>query len=147
MFKDNADVVFGDINLSENRITGNHNPGAGGWPTIRYFNKATGYEGGSYEKKTSSSMCDELGPGKPFMQQYVEEYGHTSLCSISTGKGCTEKEVAFAKKWSGHSAEEVASELGRLAGMLEGSMKADLKDWVSKRVGVLKQISGKHEEL
>ena len=35
--------------------------GAGGWPTIRYFNKETGYGGGNYKKVTSGAMCDELG--------------------------------------------------------------------------------------
>ena len=45
-------VSFGDVNLSEEQIRGNHNPGAGGWPTIRYFNKGTGYDGAPYAKKT-----------------------------------------------------------------------------------------------
>ena len=60
-FSSNNDVSFGDINLSEQQIRGNHNPGAGGWPTIKYFNKETGYEGATYNKKTDKSMCDELG--------------------------------------------------------------------------------------
>eukprot|EP01050_Picozoa_sp_SAG11_P058854 SAG11_NODE_37811_length_255_cov_0.660256_1_plen_39_part_10 len=29
-----------------------NNSGAGGWPTIRYFNKETGYDGKPYPKKT-----------------------------------------------------------------------------------------------
>ena len=53
-FKDNKDVVFGDVNLSENQIGERHgvqfNPGAGGWPTIRYFNSDTG-PGGALMKK------------------------------------------------------------------------------------------------
>ena len=36
--------------------------GAGGWPTVRYFNKETGYGGKPYPKKTDKAMCDELGP-------------------------------------------------------------------------------------
>lgn len=47
----------------------------GGWPTIWYFNKKTGVEGSAYAKKTSDAMCTELGPGKPYMQQYIEEAG------------------------------------------------------------------------
>ncbi len=31
--------------------------GAGGWPTIRYYNKATGYGGGAYTQKTGQAMC------------------------------------------------------------------------------------------
>jgi hypothetical protein len=45
---------------------------AGGWPTIRYFNKETGLEGASYEQKTSKSMCDELG-NEDNMIAYVED--------------------------------------------------------------------------
>jgi len=57
MFGSNPDVAFGDVLLSEQQIRGNHNPGAGGWPTIRYFNKQTGYEGASYVKKKQINLC------------------------------------------------------------------------------------------
>ena len=43
-FAGNPDVVFGDVNLSKNQVRIG-SPGAGGWPTLRYFNKGTGYEG------------------------------------------------------------------------------------------------------
>jgi hypothetical protein len=58
-----ADLVpTGDVNLAEEQVRGKHNPGAGGWPTIKYFNKETGYEGGTYVKKDAgAAMCDELG--------------------------------------------------------------------------------------
>lgn len=99
MEANNSQVVFGDINLSEQPIRGNYNPGAGGWPTIRYFNQRTGcasqtparvtvgprrtlrellpplggrYEGAPYTKKTDGAMCDELGK-ESYMQAYVEE--------------------------------------------------------------------------
>ena len=56
-FANNSDVAFGDVNLSEERISGPpHNPGSGGWPTIRYFNKETGYDGKGYVQKTSKSV-------------------------------------------------------------------------------------------
>jgi len=49
----NEDVVFADVNLKEAPIRGPpYNPGAGGWPTIRYFNAKTGPDGAPYEKKT-----------------------------------------------------------------------------------------------
>ena len=47
------------------------NPGAGGWPTIRYYNKETGILGKSYEKKTDASMCDELGPKGGLLQVHI----------------------------------------------------------------------------
>ena len=86
-------MAFGDVNLSEEPIRGTYNPGAGGWPTIRYFNTKTGYEGSPYTQKTSGAMCDELGKNEN-MQAYVEEAGGTSLCKAADGAGCGEKECA-----------------------------------------------------
>jgi len=82
-FANNDDVVFGDVNLRDSRVTtgpngGNLSPGQGGWPTIRYFNKETGPDGAPYVKKTKDAMCTELGPGKPYMKMYVEEMGKTT---------------------------------------------------------------------
>ena len=104
MYANNKDVAFGDVvrslsipghgfflasyivhyspfylsmqNLSEEQVRGNHNPGAGGWPTIKYFNEETGVEGKAYTKKTSGAMCDELG-NEEYMNAYVEEAGNT----------------------------------------------------------------------
>ena len=64
--------MFGDINLSEDRIVGDHKPGAGGWPTMKYFNKETGYEGANYVKKTNKAICDELG-NEDNMEAYIKE--------------------------------------------------------------------------
>mmetsp|Transcript_21204 Transcript_21204/g.20369 ORF Transcript_21204/g.20369 Transcript_21204/m.20369 type:complete len:90 (+) Transcript_21204:270-539(+) len=80
MFAGNDDLLFADINLSDpdQAIKGPpHNPGSGGWPTIRYFNKETGVDGGNYIKKTNKHTCDELGSVKG-MSDYVKEYGKVS---------------------------------------------------------------------
>ena len=82
-FSNNPDVAFADINLSENRINNGPNGGSfgwgrGGWPTIRYFNTETGYDGAPYAKKTEHAMCTELGPAHEYMRIYVEESGKTS---------------------------------------------------------------------
>jgi len=71
-FAKNPAVSFGDINLSEEQIRGNHNPGAGGWPTVKYFNKQTGYDGQKYEQKTSDRICEELGKDE-YMEAFVME--------------------------------------------------------------------------
>jgi hypothetical protein len=147
LFRNNEDVAFGDVNLSESQVRGNHNPGQGGWPTIKYFNKETGNEGKLYEQKTSMAVCDELGPKHKYMQQFVEEAGRTSLCNVASGKGCSEKEMNFAEKWKSKSAGDVAKEAGRLAGMADASMKPDLMDWLLQRIALLKQISGARDEL
>ena len=48
-FKDNTGVAFADVVLQHSGIRSIHGvnqaPGAGGWPTIRYYNQATGYGG------------------------------------------------------------------------------------------------------
>lgn len=103
--------MFGDVALSKNQVRNIHGtdqrPGSGGWPTIRYFNKKTGYGGASYNKKTAQAMCDELGPKETFMQEYIEEAGDTSLCKISkTDVGCTAEQKEFIEKWGSGKAED-----------------------------------------
>merc|ERR1711871_1271319 len=114
-FSKNTDVAFGDVNLSEESVRTIHgesqNPGAGGWPTVRYFNKDTGYGGKPYPKKTSKRMCEELGD-QEYMQKYVEEMGDTSLCSVQgENKGCSDREVKYITKMKAKSAEEVSKQL------------------------------------
>lgn len=73
-FADNDEVAFADISLREAPIRKSpYNPGTGGWPTVRHFNKETGYDGLSYVKKTTDAMCTELGPGKPYLAEYIRE--------------------------------------------------------------------------
>ena len=139
-FAGNKDVVFGDVNLSEAQIRGNHNPGAGGWPTIRYFNKDTGVEGGSYVKKTDDAMCTELG-NSDYMEAYIEEYGNTSLCSVADGAGCDDREKGYIDKMKARSEEELTSQLNRLRSMEGESMKPELLSWVKKRRKILAQLA------
>jgi len=146
-------VVFGDVSLSKNQVRTiggeDQNPGAGGWPTIRYFNKETGYGGKPYHQKTSMAMCDELGPKQDYMQQYVEEYGGTSLCNINkTDKGCSDKQKEFIGKWIAKPAADAKKQLDRLVGMVEkdgGSMKPDALTWAKQRLGIFKQLAKKEE--
>jgi hypothetical protein len=133
-------VAFGDVNLSEEPIRGTYSPGAGGWPTIRYFNKDTGYEGAPYPKKTSKQMCEELGDDT-YMQGYITEMGSTSLCNVGDNAGCSEKEIDFAAKWKGKGADDVKAQLSRLKGMLGGSMKPELKAWLGQRISILTQYA------
>ena len=120
-FANNNNVAFGDVNLSKNQVRGNHSPGAGGWPTIRYFNKETGYDGASYTKKTSKAMCDELGDIS-YMQAYVEEAGQTSLCDVNEQSNCSSEEVTFIKKWSAKKPEAINAEATRLQVILSQGM-------------------------
>lgn len=145
-FKDNNDVSFADVNLSDDQCRESHGEdqgaGAGGWPTIRYFNKDTGYGGKAYTKKTGDAMCTELGNDK-YMQAYIEEAGATSLCSIAEGNpGCGDKEKKYIGKWKDADAAKVSSQVTRLEGMAgeDAKMKADLKQWITQRLAILKQF-------
>jgi hypothetical protein len=136
----NQDVVFGDVNLSENSISGEpHNPGAGGWPTIRYFNKETGISGANYMKKTDMSMCDELGPDEPYMEAYVEEAGKTSLCATD-GTNCDERSRQFLEKFKTKDEATWEAQVNRLKALEAGDMKTELKDWVKKRKKIISKL-------
>lgn len=92
-------------------------------------------------------MCTELGDIDN-MVAYVEGYGNTSLCSVSDGAGCDEKELAYIEKMKGKSAEDIASQLKRLTSMEGESMKPDLALWVKKRRKILAQLdSDQRDEL
>jgi hypothetical protein len=135
------------VNLSEESIRGNHQPGAGGWPTIRYFNKQTGYEGANYVKKTSKSMCDELGDDE-MMEEYVREAAGISSCDAHSGEGCCEKENEFILKWKTQDPSSLTKEQARLNGMNTQKLKPDLAKWLKQRKAIIKQLlEGREQEL
>lgn len=143
-------MAFGDVNLSKDGVREIHgqaqSPGAGGWPTVRYYNKDTGYGGAPYPKKTQKKMCDELGDTE-YMQLYVEEWGNTSLCQIENTSGCDEREIEFINKTK-EATDGIAAQLKRLQNMKEKKMKPALKKWVNKRIAILRQFpSTEKEEL
>jgi len=139
-FKDESDVAFGDINLRDAPIRGNHNPGKGGWPTIRYFNQETGYDGAEYKKLTSKAMCDELGD-QTYMRKYVKEYALLYDCQAATGDQCSEKESKFAHIWKEKDSAAVVSQIERLTKMKGNKMKPKLKEWINQRLSILKQLA------
>lgn len=118
----------------------------GGWPTVKYFNKETGLEGGTYVKKTDKAMCEELG-NKEMMSAYVEEYGNTSLCSVKDGVGCTTREKSYIEKMSPKPLEALQKEATRLEAMDTKSMKTHLGDWVIQRKKILRSLVASNDEL
>eukprot|EP00300_Choanocystis_sp_HF-7_P042487 c9239_g1_i3.p1 GENE.c9239_g1_i3~~c9239_g1_i3.p1 ORF type:complete len:155 (+),score=31.11 c9239_g1_i3:255-719(+) len=143
MFHNNPNVAFGDVNLSKQPIRGPYNPGAGGWPTVRYFNKATGYEGAPYKKKTQKSMCDELG-SEDYMRAYIEEYGGTSLCSVETKVGCSDKESEFIDKWTASTSDQLSAEVQRLETIKETKASPESLKWIQQRLSLLRALSSRH---
>lgn len=149
-FAENPDVVFGDVSLRDDGYRGNHSPGQGGWPTVKYFNQETGYEGKAYNKKTSKSMCDELGPPGDMLQAYIEEAGKTSVdkskCVAASGDGCDEKELKFIANMKKKGSAEVTKQQDRLAGMASKKMAPAAKAWINTRLGLLKQLAATQEK-
>jgi len=149
-YKNNKKVAFADVNLSEEGIRGNHNPGAGGWPTVRYFNKETGYEGASYVKKTSKAMCDELGDEK-YMEELIQEAGGVFSCSVEDGEGCSAKELKYIAKAKAMTEKQVTAQIVRLEPLSKKKMKPSLVAWMKQRLGILQQfkeqVAPDHEEL
>lgn len=143
-FENNTLVSFGDVNLaqSEGVNGGKYSAGAGGWPTIRYFNQDTGYGGRAYTQKTQGAICDELKQDK-FMIKYVEEAGSTSVCDLNNEGTCSTKELEFYEKWKGKPFEELEAQVTRLKGMRQKSMKPELRAWLGQRLNVLVQLSEK----
>jgi hypothetical protein len=142
-------VSFGDVLLSSEQVRtgpdgGDLSPGAGGWPTVRYFNKGTGYDGKPYAQKTDKAMCDELG-NEDNMEAFVVDFGGASLCAVADGAGCTDKEKKFIEKWKAADAGKVAKQLTRLEGMSSKPMKKELMQWLKQRLAILKQLSSKEE--
>jgi len=147
-FKGNADVAFGDVVLSKNQVRTIHGEdqgaGAGGWPTVRHFNKQTGYGGAKYEKKTGDAMCDELGPKTDYMQQHIEEAGGTSMCNAkSPESGCSDQQKKFIEKWGDKPKDDLQKQVDRLSGMVDkdgASMKPEALTWAKQRLAIVKQL-------
>jgi len=146
-------IAFGDVNLANAPGTGSRwHPGSGGWPTIRYFNAETGYEGAPYVQKTQKPMCDELGDVTN-MRAYVDEksvkpcsfnYDATTLSLTSPTQNCNEQETKFIEQWQAKTATEISGELARLHKMQTSSgtsLKPAQKTWLTQRVNILKQLS------
>lgn len=141
-------MAFADVNLSEEQIRDAADgsplsPGAGGWPTVRYFNKATGVAGAPYVmKQAGKKLCDELGD-EEYMRAFVEEASGTSACSAADGAGCNDQQKEYAEKWKVKPAAEVASQLVRLEKMKggAGAMKPDAATWLKQRIALLKQLA------
>jgi len=123
-------------------MPGKYGAGQGGWPTVRYFNAETGVDGAPYEKKTSKSMCDELGDME-YMRAYINDKGVPSCVVGAEPSSCTAKEQEFLASWSGKDAPAVDRELARLGKLLSSKGKPDQVKWIRQRHSILKQLAAK----
>jgi hypothetical protein len=133
-------VVFGDVNMDEANedAAHRHAPGGGGWPTIRFFTKQTEYKGGRYVQRTEYPLCQELAD-RHWMLDYVETKSRTVLCG-TVGTHCNEKEKGFLAKMHNLSEPARREELDRLDGMMKKPMKAELEEWVFRRIRILEKL-------
>ncbi len=61
-------------------------------------------------------------------------------CDVKDPKGCVEKEVKYIETMKAKDADAIKKELGRLKGMKTGSMKPELKQWLTQRINILEQL-------
>jgi hypothetical protein len=164
-FGENPDVFFGDINLSKGgpgqSSHGNHQAGAGGWPSVKYFNKKTGPSGSHYaadDKKTDQPMCDELGPNCAgdgckgqggLLQSYIEEKGDTTLCSSKPPfKGCSkedkEKLKGVLSKYTKKKVSSMDAKLDKLYGAEKSKnyhrFPEEEKIWVRQQIEIIEMV-------
>jgi len=85
-------------------------------------------------------MCEELGGEGDMLQDYIEAAGNTSLCSVETRSGCSDREVAYIDKMAAIPADDVQAQFDRILTMEGESMKPELKDWMLTRKKILQKL-------
>lgn len=100
------------------------NPGMGGWPTLRYFNKETGPGGAVVPQKTGGKICDEFKvPAR--MIEAVRDC--MKVCDAATGEGCDDAEKAFFAAWKGRGAAAIKAELASIDDALSEATRKKLE--------------------
>lgn len=100
-----------------------------GYPTIKYWTSESPKEGEAYNG----------GRDLPALKTFVADKLAKS-CTVTDPADCDEKEVAYIEKMKAKEDGAAAKELTRLEGMKAGSMKSDVKQWLMKRIAILKQM-------
>jgi hypothetical protein len=115
------------------------NPGAGGWPTLRYFNADTGPGGAVVPRKTQQKICDEFKVGERMIEATTE---CMKVCDAATGAGCAPDEVAFLDAW--RTSDGVAAEKARLEELLDEATQKTMRKQV-KLLNKLQKAGAKDE--
>jgi hypothetical protein len=144
-FKGNDDVSFADVNLKDeaSKTLSKHkyagSPGNLGWPTIRYYNKETGMEGGDYIQKTKAKLSDELKKHENIIS-YIESRAGTTMCDLTDG--CDNSEKAFIRQFrdGGETAItralsyiETKDQEDKIVELVDESMQYELRRWLGQR--------------
>jgi hypothetical protein len=124
-----------------------YDPGAGGWPTIRYFNANTGPTGAFYEKTTPLPVSDELADYDRMMD-YVEVEGTTVLCAVD-GTGCDDRARHYLEKIQTMTRADQETQLQKLSKIMlddHGTIKEPWKNWVRLRKRIILTVLRAEDE-
>lgn len=110
-------------------------------PTIRYFNKATGYDGAFYKPRTELELFDELG-SQEYMDEYVEEVANLPTCRVDTRKDCNPDEIHYIEENINEDLEELWFLLSKLEGPHNSLIRLDprKRKWHKQRFNIMKQL-------
>ena len=127
-YASSSSVVIGDADCTASGKSLCDANDVRGYPTIKYYN-AENPDGAAYNG------------GRDFdsLKKFTDE-NLSAKCLLDDTEGCSDKEKEFMEKWKGKPADEIKKQLDRLAGMTGGSMKPDLKKWLTQRLNILKQL-------
>jgi len=130
-YKDSSSTVIGDVDCTSSGQELCEEIGIKGYPTIKY-----------YKAECSSRSCGEdYQGGRDFvaLKEFTEE-NLVVKCTLENVEGCSDKEKDFMGKWKDKTPEEVKAQLERLNGMSGSAMKPELKQWLTQRLNILKQL-------
>jgi len=123
-FESASSVVVADVDCTKEQDLCSKQ-GVQGYPTIKYWSAG--------EKKDYSG-------GRDFDSLKKHAESLEVKCDVKAPKDCDEKENKFITLRQSKDAEANKKEVERLTKMAAGNMKAELKQWLMKRLHILKQL-------
>lgn len=130
-FGDSSSVLIGDVDCtSDGGKEVCNKMGVRGYPTLKYFTSESPEDGDSY---SGARSLDAL---SSFVKETLE-----ARCDVNEPSSCDEKEVTYIEKMKAKDKEAVEKEITRLTDLSTGAkMSADKKQWMKKRLAILKQL-------
>lgn len=110
-------------------------------PTIRYFNKETGYSGAFYKPRTELELFDELG-SQEYMDEYIEDAAQLPTCRVDTRLHCNPEELQYIEENKNEDLEELWFLMAKLEGPHNSLIKLDprKRKWHKQRFNIMKQL-------
>lgn len=102
------------------------------YPTIRFYAPENKRKGEEYVGKR------EYQPMFEFIDYFLDK-----PCNIKKKEYCSEKEKEYIEKQEASDVSKLEAETQRLEGMQDSGMTDETRDWVKKRVHILKELAKK----